>query len=287
MERDFLRLLEPADLEFAHGLSRLAGWNQTRRDWERFMALEPAGCFLAGVEGEPAGTATTTCHGPDLAWIGMVLVDPRFRRRGIGTALLKRAIGHLRDEREVGCIRLDATPEGRPLYEGLGFRPEWDLRRWVREPVTGRAPERRETREGSHGEFGPHLEAGNLSLDEAVFGADRSRLLQSLEEGSDDVLALPDGSFGMRREGERALYLGPITASSAGAGLQLAEALIGRAAGNRTLFWDLPDSNHAATDLAERCGFRPARILTRMWLGDRPVPGDPMRMFGIAEPGLG
>jgi hypothetical protein len=39
--------------------------------------------------------------------------------------------------------------------------------------------------------------------------------------------------------------------------------------------------------LAERLGFRPVRVLTRMWLGEAALPCDPMRMFGIAEPGLG
>ncbi|MCB1202766.1 MAG: GNAT family N-acetyltransferase, partial [Verrucomicrobiae bacterium] len=57
----------------------------------------------------PAGTATTTSYASDLAWIGMVLVHPDFRRQGIGTALLERAIRHLREERRVTCVRLDAT----------------------------------------------------------------------------------------------------------------------------------------------------------------------------------
>ena len=31
----------------------------------------------------------------------------------------------------------------------------------------------------------------------------------------------------------------------------------------------------------------PIRVLTRMFLGTNATPGDPSRMFGIAEPGLG
>jgi GNAT superfamily N-acetyltransferase len=275
-----IRRLVRSDLEFAHCLSRGVGWNQTRRDWERFLELAPGGCFLAESRGQPAGTATTTAYGTELAWIGMVLVESSFRRRGIGTALLEAAIGHLRDRANVTCIRLDATPEGRPLYEGLGFVAEWDLRRWVRAEPDGACPSPPEPEKAP-------LPASSLALDLAVFGADRSLLLESLRSGSDDALFLPDGSFGFRRAGERAHYLGPVTAATSASGLALAERLVSRCPRDRPLFWDLPESNEAATALAVRLGFHPVRLLTRMRLGENAALQDPSRIFGLAEPGLG
>jgi GNAT superfamily N-acetyltransferase len=278
-----LRYLDRSDLGFAHALSRGAGWNQTRRDWERFLALAPEGCFLAEAGGQPAGTATTTAYGKRLAWIGMVLVEPSFRRRGIGTALLGAAIHQLRDQTGVACIRLDATPEGRPLYEGLGFVAEWDLRRWVR----GESLAQEVAVPGPAEPSGTPLPASSLALDLAVFGADRSLLLESLRTGSDDAIVLPDGSFGFRRVGERAHYLGPVTAATSASGLDLAERLVSRCPRDRPLFWDLPESNEAATALAVRLGFTPVRLLTRMRLGENSALQDPSRIFGLAEPGLG
>ena len=76
-----VRLMTRADVPFADSLRALAGWNQTVDDWKCFLALEPDGCFLAEWNGAPVGTATTTVYGPELAWIGMALVHPDFRRR--------------------------------------------------------------------------------------------------------------------------------------------------------------------------------------------------------------
>lgn len=273
-----LRPLVSTDLPFAHDLSRDAGWNQTRADWERFLRLGDGGCFLAEDEGQPAGTVTTISYGSDLAWIGMVLVHPDFQRRGIGTALLKGAIHHLRERRGISCVRLDATPAGEPLYEGLGFMAEWGLRRWRRE-----------------GGSESHLPApattvlfpDSLALDRRVFGADRANLLHSLAAASIAGVTLPDGSFGFLREGQRALYLGPVTAATPDSGLTVARALVTAAPGHREIFWDLPAQNTMASDLALSLGFQPVRDLTRMWLGDRALACDPARIFGLAEPALG
>jgi GNAT superfamily N-acetyltransferase len=123
------------DLGAVDELRRLAGWNQTPDDWRRLLELEPEGCFLAEVDGELAGTVTTTAYGQDLAWIGMMLVHPKHRRQGIATRLMSQAIEYLRG-RAVRCLRLDATPAGYPLYEKLGFIPEWTLTRCLRPPLT-------------------------------------------------------------------------------------------------------------------------------------------------------
>src|SRR5580658_3995749 len=99
-----VRAMRQSDLAFADSLRALAGWNQTMADWQRFLTMQPEGCFLAEWDGAQAGTATTVVYGSDLAWIGMVLVHPEFRRRGIGRALLLKCIEHLR-ARRVRCIK--------------------------------------------------------------------------------------------------------------------------------------------------------------------------------------
>ena len=123
-----LRVMTEGDLAAVDELRRLAGWNQTPEDWRRLLELEPQGCFLAELDNELAGTVTTTAYGQAVAWIGMMLVHPKHRRQGIATLMMRQAIEYLR-RRAVRLIGLDATPAGYPLYEKLGFVPEWTLTR--------------------------------------------------------------------------------------------------------------------------------------------------------------
>jgi len=280
-----LRLMTSADLPFADSVRALAGWNQTIEDWQRLLASEPEGCFLAEWNGTPAGTATTTVYASSLAWIGMVLVHPTYRRRGIGRTLLERCIEHLRG-RGVRCIKLDATPSGKQVYDALGFKDEWTLTRWVCH-VT---PHQTAAPEGIR-----NWRATDAQLvepfDTAAFGVSRTRLLLVLAQQSRCVLALESSAggldaYGLLRPGSQALYLGPVAARSADTGLRLLEALARRSEGQR-MFLDIPDQNAAGVDWAKGRGCTAQRPLTRMFLGDNLCAGDPHRQFALAGPEIG
>ena len=281
-----LRTLTPADLAFADSIRALAGWNQTLADWKRFLATEPQGCFLAEWNGNPAGTATTIRYGRDLAWIGMVIVHPDFRQRGIGRALLEHCISHLRGL-GVRCIKLDATPAGKLVYDRLGFRSEWTLNRWFGRPAStnpaGPQPAIRPWRAA---------DAELLdSLDVGAFGVSRRSLLAALARQSCSALVMEPtpgsiSGFGFARPGSQALYLGPVVANSDAAGLALVEALIDGNPG-KMVYWDIPDPNEAAVELAKRYEFKVQRPLVRMFLGENEVAGDPRRQFGLAGPEVG
>jgi ribosomal protein S18 acetylase RimI-like enzyme len=281
-----LRTLTAGDLPFADSLRALAGWNQTRADWERFLVTEPDGCFLAEWNGTPAGTATTTRYGSDLAWIGMVLVHPDFRRRGIGRALLQHCIIYLRD-RGVRCIKLDATPAGKLVYDELGFRSEWTLKRWAGSSTAAASgPPKSGLRK---------WEAGDATLfellDTAAFGVARRSLLGALARQSSTALVMESepgnlAGFGFARAGSRARYLGPVVASTAAAGLELVQGLIESEPG-QMIYWDIPDPNEAAVAWAAAHGFSVQRPLIRMFLGENEAPGDPRRQFALAGPEVG
>jgi GNAT superfamily N-acetyltransferase len=280
-----LRVLRPEDLSFADSLRAIAGWNQTLGDWQRFLEMEPQGCVLAEWNGSPVGTATTLRYGSEVAWIGMVLVHPAHRSCGIGSALLKHCIAGLQ-KRRVRCIKLDATPAGKQVYDGLGFKTEWTLARWEHAELQVSQPSDAHLRPWRASD--PPFIA---SLDATAFGASREKLAEALAPQSRLALVSetpPDGvaGYGFIRPGSRATYLGPIVATSDEVGLQLVRALLANATGER-IFWDIPDPNTAAVDWARRHGFTQQRVLTRMYLGENVAPGNPRQQFALAGPEVG
>ena len=274
------------DLPFANWLRGEVGWNQTLEDWKRFLEMEPEGCFVAQWCGTPVGTATTVTYGRELAWIGMVLVHPEYRRRGIARTLLNSCIEYLR-HREVRCIKLDATPQGRPVYLGLGFKDEWTLSRWERQ-VANPAPAAPAPKLAGRQEFDASRTA---DCDLAAFGVSRQQLLRALSLQSREAIMFANMSgrvtgFGLLRNGSRALYLGPVVAQTHEVGTRLIEALVGHTHSER-VFWDIPEDNSAAVSWARQHGFAIQRTLTRMCLGENLTPGDPQKQFGLAGPEMG
>ena len=87
-----IRPMTAADIPAGMRLRELAGWNQTEQDWQRFLKLAPSGCFVACVDGRVRGTVTTLDFEKRLGWVGMVLVDPEYRRQGMGTGLLEAGV---------------------------------------------------------------------------------------------------------------------------------------------------------------------------------------------------
>ena len=274
--------MQPADLAACDELRRLAGWNQPIADCQRFLALAPAGCFVAEQDTRVLGTVTTVSYQRDVGWIGMLLVHPETRGQGIGKALLTRAIEHLRSE-SLHCIKLDATPKGEPLYRKIGFNPEWMLTRFeTRELKMHLTSAAREMRVGDL----PSI----IPLDQEAFGADRSELLRSLHTSARSARVIEEHGrvigFGILRSGSTADYLGPIVADSAGSAEQLVSSLSAASAG-RTFYWDVPKTNLAATNLAQKLGFEVQRPLLRMFLGSQNQTGNVKHYFGLADPALG
>ena len=118
-----------ADIPLGLKLARQAGWNQIEPDWRRFLTMQPDGCFVGELDGTAVATTAAFIFG-SVAWIAMVLVDIDSRRKGVATTLLKHALDFL-DEQGVKTVRLDATAAGQPVYEKLGFVPEYPLTRYM------------------------------------------------------------------------------------------------------------------------------------------------------------
>lgn len=266
-----IRQMTLDDIDSAMSLKDQVGWNQTPDDIRRLVEYEPDGCFIAEVDGTPVGTVSTTSYGTKLAWIGMMLVLPEYRRRGIARRLIQTSIDYLRSRR-VSCIKLDATPLGQPLYEQLGFQAEWGFQRWEREGENVvHAP--------SQQPLPSHL----LTLDQRAFGVDRSRWLQSVATGCRVVTR--SGSFGMLRPGSVATYLGPVVSENSSEAASMINDMLTTTVGR--IFWDIPHGNETAEGLAREHQMQPVRQLLRMWSGETNVSGRPELQFALLDPTTG
>ena len=153
------------DIEAGLRFCRASGWNQLERTG--FLQANPAGCQVAVEDGAVAGTVTTLRFEDRFSWISMLLVTSgKARTRDWDGAATGRP---LRVLDEVRCVRLDATPAGKAVYDRYGFRDEYPLVRMradqVALAVAAGGVRRLEARD---------VEAVER-LDRAVFGAKRTR----------------------------------------------------------------------------------------------------------------
>ncbi|MFE9020223.1 GNAT family N-acetyltransferase [Streptomyces sp. NPDC007808] len=176
-----IRRLTPRDLTACADLSENRGWPREEHKWQ-FLLTAGTGYGIDDPDGGLVSACVVTEYGPQgrpqLGAIGMVLVAERHSRRGIGRRLMQHVISHMGPT----PLTLHATPNGRPLYEDLGFK------------AIGRA----EMLRGhfTPGSWGPQVSTraataedltAILRLDEEVFGVDRTHIITRLPAFADQL----------------------------------------------------------------------------------------------------
>ncbi|HWZ09472.1 MAG TPA: GNAT family N-acetyltransferase [Xanthobacteraceae bacterium] len=283
------RPLNGRDLAAALTLSAEAGWNQTAADWQIFLDLGSA-VGVTGADGRLIATAATLPHANRFAWISMVLVTAAQQRKGLARWLLRDCIERLTSRQLVPV--LDATPAGRSVYSGLGFRDAWSMRRLV--GLVGRAAQSPRAGPAAEGVTVRRLDPAYwpeiIAYDTAVFGADRGALLRRLAGRLPQAALIAEregrlAGFLLGRDGRIMNQLGPLVAESD----QVARALLGRAfaAVALPLAVDVPDRHAGLGGWLLTLGFTAERPLTRMVYGTSAAFDDLTRLFAIAGPELG
>lgn len=276
------RIMNPADIAGGLKLCRKAKWNQLESDWQMFLQHSPGACKVAIFEDQIVGTVTTIRYGHSFSWIGMVLVDPDFRRKGIGQELLQKALQLLQSEE---TVKLDATPQGREVYLKLNFVDEYPLSRMNRiaaqdlfYPTTARAIQKEDL---------PLL----IKFDSKIFGANRSSLLQWMWENAPEfAFLIEDGieikGYVMGRYGHDFLHIGPVLAENIGIARDLLCAVLNKCAGSTVIIDALHDEPEWINWLKE-IGFTEQRNFIRMFRGTNRFKGVPENQFAIIGPEFG
>lgn len=275
-----LRPLQLADIDDGLRLCRLAGWNQLRAEWTLLLERNPAGCLAAVRNGEVVGTVAALRH-VGCGWIGMVLVDPAHRRAGIGSRLLRGAMDALG---EADPIRLDATPAGKAVYDGLGFRDEFELVRLERAAAVPSAPAIDGLRPMVAADL-PQV----VALDGAAVGFERPELIAWLLAAAPErawVVAAGGGITAacLGRPGACFTQIGPVLA---GDDAQAAALVAAACAGSSDRMGLDAVAAPAWLDILSGMGFIEQRRFTRMVRGGDPDRQPRPGLYAIAGPELG
>ncbi len=274
-----------ADLPGIAALREGVGWSV--HEWAlRAVIGQPHGrcVVLTDGAGAMAAVGSGIVYEP-IGFVGNMVVAEPHRRRGLGSAVLTAIISFLEG---AGCVRLElnATSEGRPLYERHGFASigtsmtatigrEAPL---VPDPtVEVRAPETDED-----------LEAVS-AYDRPRFGGDRRALLQILSADPAAPLLLAErgghqeGYAGLRADPPR---IGPLLAETPDVAAALLVDAFERAKDVATLRINLPPNNRSGAAWLGGLGIEIEPWEGRMARGPQ-VPRRDETVYGMAVGALG
>ena len=275
-----VRRFSERDIAFAIRLTNLERWGYTRADFERLIALEPKGCFVAELGGKRVGLTCSTVYGP-LAFVGAVIVDPRVRGKGVGDALLRATLDYL-DGRGVETVRLNAYLNVIPFYERLGFHGEYENGRYaghLRSSGTA-APGVRVVREDEI--------TALADFDAPLFGAERAALLAHLarEFPQTFLVAKARGRFRgyiVGNPSDSGCEVGPwvVDPESADAASELLHALVGIVRPEEIAL-SIPKANPRESKLVDELRLQEVFRTLRMYRGRRGFEGNPEAIFAMA-----
>jgi GNAT superfamily N-acetyltransferase len=282
-----IRPMKRSDIHFAVRATDDMGWGFLPGDYRRILALSPGGSFVATLGKERIGVTTTLDH-RRTSWIGSVIVVPKYRKMGVGLALVKKALGHSASEGKnaVGLISMPGTVD---FYRPLGFRPRGRLT-----GVRGRISLKPFPSENAISPclsdnvrpVTPALLRKVLAVDRVAFGDDRSNLLRRLAR---------DHTIGFMVFSERGKVIGYIVckrgvlacevgpwvcqAGRNDAASALLFSLASRCRGPMEFY--IPESEPWAREFVKRAGLRPFQHYIEM---ERGRARKPSKKFVVLAP---
>lgn len=255
-------------------LVRQSGWNQTPQDLA-FFSREGSVCIVRDAQSRIIASGAVLPHGPEVAWISMILVAPDLRGRGLGRAVFLHCLALVKAGGRTAC--LDATPDGQRLYSQFGFAPVYGLTRWQRAARPQAVPAARSQQL-------PDAQA-LAALDAQALGAPRHALLADLLARPDAACVRSSEGFAIVRRGRVAHQIGPLLALNEASAAELMTRAVQDLAG--PVFIDVPDERVLLARQLHDAGFTPQRSFMRMVLGDQPLQGQTHFIHAIAGPEFG
>lgn len=274
-----LRAMTGADLPGAIELSQEQSWPHRPEDWELFLDLGEG--LVATIDDRVVGTIMAWRFGSDYATIGLVIVTNKIQGRGIGRKLMEAMLARL----EGLNVVLNATAEGLPLYEKLGFVAYGEVRQHQ-----GPAPimPLADLRPGERVRPLGRSEKQIAAMWTNASGMDRSAVFKPLWQGNKCVVLARDHEpvgFALLRRFGRGSAIAPIVAPDLpGAKALICHWLSARA--GKFCRIDVVEGLGLSKWL-EAQGLPCVGSVTTMARGKPPQPGEGPKVFALAAQALG
>jgi len=276
-----LRPMTAADLGAAHALTDEMRWPHRPADWKQVFRFGEG--VVAERDGHVVGVGMRWRWGQRHAAIGHVVVTEACRGRRIGHRLMSALLEGLE-----GCsVLLNATTDGRGLYERLGFTRVGEVRQHQgsarASPPIALDPGQR-LRPATKADV-----AALRALDAAARGMQRDALIDELFRDAQATVMLDhDGTaqgFAMLRRFGRGHAIGPVVAANAEGAKALIAHLAGLNAGRFTRI-DI-DFDSGLAEWVESLGLLRVDAVTTMLRG-APLSAHPQtRLYAVVTQALG
>ena len=276
-----VRVMTRGEVDMALEWAAAEGWNPGRHDAESFHALDPQGFFIGLIHGKPVGCISAVAYDEQFGFIGLYIVKPEYRDKGLGIQLFRAGMKYL-GSRNIG---LNAVLAQQSTFEKSGFKTAL---RHVRFTAEGDGVDE-ETPDVVDLDSFPFAHA--VAYDQAIFQAPRQRFLEHwLEPPNGTALGIRENGrlagYGVVRACRHGWKIGPLFADKPTLADQLFRALRRHVPEATSLFIDAPDANPEALALAQRHGLTKVFETVRMYTKKSP-PIPLAKVFGVTSLELG
>ncbi|MFT4173296.1 MAG: GNAT family N-acetyltransferase [Rhodocyclaceae bacterium] len=274
--------MSAGELTYALDLATKEGWNPGLYDAAPFHAADPAGFFVACVQERLVGCISAVSYDGHFGFIGLFIVEPRWRGRGIGGALWHAAMAHLSGH----TIGLDGVEAEQENYRRAGFERAWGNARFAGKVAHHRI-------DASSLRPASTLAFAQLCADDRrIYPTPRAAFLAAwLRQPGTVALANVDASgnlrgWGVMRPCHAGYKIGPLAADTPEIGELLLKGLMNEATNEADIFLDVPLPNTDAVSMASALGMQSVFKTARMYRGPAPLV-ELDRLYGITSFELG
>jgi GNAT superfamily N-acetyltransferase len=286
------QVVEFRDLGAAHveellALSNSLDWDYTRRYWQLLLST---GSVMGAFDEEQrlVATGAYVTFGPSHCFVGAVIVAKALQGRGIGKELMARL--HKSISVKALPVQLIATPEGTPLYTKLGYEAVDTCHKLMRDKSSPSSPlgelDGVECKSITH-DIMPEI----IAFDRQKFGADRSHLLNALQQSGYAGLylkntktnAIEGFAFQIEREGYSCI--GPVVALNEKHAIGLCQVLCyGQ---SKPMRIDTYSVQSGFRERLEQLGFKEVDHAPVMVLGGKTVYSEHENVYALVSQAFG